>query len=130
MSSIISPPKGYRRVSIKGVCYFAHRLIWLYCKGNWPKGEIDHISGCRDDNRMVNLRDTSRQQNAFNMRRHSDGASGFKGVHYQPQYGTWRARIYPGGRQVNLGSFGTSQEAHAAYCAAAEKYFGKFARAG
>jgi hypothetical protein len=49
---------GYRYIEIDGVEYKACDLAWLYVHGAWPIGEIQHINGNRDDNRLVNLRDT------------------------------------------------------------------------
>jgi len=36
---------GYRRIQAKGRDYPAHWLVWLYFKGKWPNGEVDHIDG-------------------------------------------------------------------------------------
>jgi hypothetical protein len=35
---------GYRRIQAKGRDYPAHWLVWLYFKGKWPNGEVDHIN--------------------------------------------------------------------------------------
>jgi hypothetical protein len=49
---------GYRYIEIDGVEYKACDLAWLYVYGVWPIGEIEHINGERDDDRIANLRDT------------------------------------------------------------------------
>src|SRR5438874_447160 len=61
-SSLKSKP--YLRLRIDGQLYYAHRLAWLYVHGDLPE-MIDHVSGDTLDNRMVNLRKATRQQNAF-----------------------------------------------------------------
>ncbi len=44
-----------------------HRAVWAVCKGEWPKGTIDHINNNVDDNRIENLRECSMSENRFNM---------------------------------------------------------------
>lgn len=46
---------GYRRITVDGRGYPAHRLAWLHVHGRWPQGEIDHINGIKHDNRLANL---------------------------------------------------------------------------
>lgn len=57
-----------------------------------------------------------------------DNAAGFKGVNSIGK--RWRARITVLGLRIDLGSYDTPEEAHAAYCAAARTYFGEFANHG
>ena len=60
---------GYRVINIDGVAYYAHRLAWLYVHGEHPAGEIDHINAIPADDRIANLRQCSRSENARNTRR-------------------------------------------------------------
>lgn len=117
---------GYRLIRVDGHKYMAHRLAWLYTTGRWPLGEIDHINRDGLDNRIVNLRDASRSQNAGNQKRRTTNTSGLKGA--SPLRGKWQGKICVRGEQIYLGLFDTPEAAHAAYCAAAEKHFGEFAR--
>jgi len=86
---------GYKRVRVKigdkKHEFLAHRLAWFIAEGKWPKGEIDHINGVRDDNRLINLRSVTRAENAKNLKRRSDNSSGFSGV-IRHQTG-WKVRI-------------------------------------
>lgn len=57
---------GYKRGFIFGNRYLAHRVAWLWYYGNWPVEEIDHLNHIRDDNRIENLREVSREENSKN----------------------------------------------------------------
>ena len=119
---------GYRQIKIDGVTYLAHRLVWFYRYGTWPVSEVDHINCSRDDNRFSNLREANRSQNTQNARKRTASKSGLKGVSWHRGMGQWAARISAQGRRMHLGYFKTQTEAHIAYCAAAERLHGKFAR--
>lgn len=117
---------GYRPIKVDGHRYLAHRLAWLYQTGEWPTDVIDHINGDPSDNRIANLREASRFQNQQNQGVRKNNTSGFKGVSLSR--GRWCAEIRVHGKKKSLGSFDTPEEAHAAYCTAAEQFHGKFAR--
>lgn len=119
-------PNGYRTIAVDREVNLAHRLAWLLVYGEWPDGDLDHINGERDDNRIVNLRLATRAQNNMNARRPCSNTSGYKGASFCR--GKWDARIGIDGKDVYLGSFDTPEEAHAAYANAASKVFGEFAR--
>jgi HNH endonuclease len=121
---------GYRRIRIDGRLYLAHRLAWLYVHGECPAGEIDHINGVKDDNRIVNLRPATDAQNRWNIDRHKNNKSGFKGVARDSRRlaRPWKAGITVNGRRIRLGQFRTAEEASAAYEAAAREHHGPFAR--
>jgi hypothetical protein len=121
-------PDGYRRVCINYHIYLAHRLIWLIMTGRWPEPEVDHKNTKRDDNRWDNLRQATVAQNTNNTGLRSTNISGFKGVYLHQ--GRWVAQISSGGKQRYLGGFDTPQEAHRAYCEAADKFHGEFANHG
>ena len=57
---------GYWIIGIDGVRHSAHRLVWMYVYGFYPK-EIDHQNHIRTDNRLVNLRATDRVGNGKNI---------------------------------------------------------------
>lgn len=120
---------GYVLVRIEGHAFRAHRVAWLLQTGEWPTLDVDHINGVRTDNRWCNLRAATRSQNLQNMGRRRDNLSGVKGVGYDRAKRRWRAQIKVDGRNLHVGRFDTKEEAAAAYAAAAEKYFGEFARA-
>lgn len=129
-----SPDKdGYTRIRIRGVRYAASRLAFLWMIGRFPSADCDHANGNPRDDRWPNLREATTVQNLQNKRIQSNNTSGFKGVCRHVDKGgwtgKWRARIKFEGKYIHLGLFENPIEAHRAYVAAADKYFGEFARA-
>lgn len=57
---------GYIETTLDGTNLKVHRLVWFVEHGVWSEGEIDHINGKRDDNRIKNLRDVLRRTNMEN----------------------------------------------------------------
>jgi hypothetical protein len=122
-------PNGYRRIAYQGVRYEEHRLAWLFTHGRWPEALIDHINRDPGDNRLCNLREATRSQNAANKKAHSTGRSGLKGASFHKPTGRWQAQIMRDGKKRFLGLFDTAEDAHAAYVVAARAEFAEFARA-
>ena len=123
--------KGYINIMVDGRLYPAHRLAWLYEHGIWPQGQIDHINGVKADNRIANLREATNGQNKQNMRSaRADNGSGLLGVRWHDRDQRWHARIMLDGKAKHLGSFGSSEEAQAAYLAAKRELhdFGEIAK--
>ena len=117
-----SPSHGYITIVLDGVRYPAHRLAWLFTYGSWPTGEIDHINGRRDDNRIENLRDVPKRLNGHN--RHGPNrdnkSSGLLGVTRNGKNG-WMAQITVDGERRYLGTFKDPEIAHAVYVSAKRK---------
>jgi hypothetical protein len=118
----------YRRVWVAGHQYSAHRLAWLYFYGVWPSGEVDHINGDGTDNRIANLRDATRGQNATNALAQKSSKTGLRGVHYHPGAKKYRAQICKNLKITHLGYFDTPEAAHQAYLSAARTIHGEFVR--
>jgi hypothetical protein len=114
---------GYIVIGIKGSAYNLHRLIWLWVKGEMPKNEIDHINGNIVDNRWLNLREVTRQENAFNRKTRSDKkCSSFIGVMSRGK--KWMAIIRVDGKRMSFGTYPTEEEAHQAYLHAKRLFHG------
>jgi hypothetical protein len=120
--------KSYRQVMVDGCTLYVHRVIVLLETGIEP-AEVDHRDGNGLNNKWNNLRACSKQENARNIKRHSNSTSPFKGITFDKERGLWAARIRPKkGHTKHLGRFKTATAAAQAYRAAALKYHGKFAR--
>ena len=117
---------GYVRIMVIGKSFKAHRLAWLYIYGEFPKNEVDHINGIRNDNRLCNLREATNAQNQQNQRNpHSNNKLGYLGVRFHKVTGKYMSEISINGKYKYLGIFISPQEAHDAYLLA-KKEFHKF----
>ena len=108
---------GYAQIAFNGRTHTAQRLAWLYVHGAWPVGVIDHINRNRADNRIENLRDVGRPENAHNSVARQNSQSGIKGVSLRslrkgrrPKK-AWRADIMINGTRKFLGNFYTVEDA-------------------
>lgn len=116
-----SPHNGYIQVGLFGRRYYAHRLAWFLHYGRWPQGELDHVNGNRADNRIENLREVTRDENAQNRRKaQGNNKLGVLGVYRHSE--RFRAQIMAAGGRIHLGLFDTVEEAHAAYVAAKRRF--------
>ena len=71
---------GYLILKIKGRRFKAHHIAWLLCYGDFPKHELDHINRNRSDNRIDNLRESNRKEQAKNTYRKKNPETGVIGV--------------------------------------------------
>lgn len=104
---------GYLTIRINGKPYLAHRLAWLYIYGEWPKNQIDHINGIRDDNRITNLRNVTNRENHQNKKEHRGGK--LVGASFHKTANKWESQIQINGKRKFLGYYNTELEAHEAY---------------
>jgi hypothetical protein len=109
-----TPTNGYVQIGLGGELFKAHQLAWLFVHGAWPELDMDHINGIRSDNRIVNLREATREVNQQNLRKpHADNRNGLLGV--VTNHARFSARIMVRGKPIYLGTFATPEQAHAAY---------------
>ncbi|MGM8711108.1 HNH endonuclease signature motif containing protein [Enterobacter hormaechei subsp. steigerwaltii] len=119
---------GYSKVMINKKQYYHHRIAWLLHYGYMPESPIDHINTDKLDNRICNLRLVSHKENCRNKRLYANNTTGFKGVCWSKLSQKYTSSICVNGKSIHLGYFNEPSEAHDAYCKAAEKHFGKYAR--
>jgi hypothetical protein len=87
----------------------------------------DHRSLNTLDNRRSNLRKATRSQNQHNRGKSGNNTSGYKGV-FRLWNGTYFSQICVRGEVHYLGIFSSARAAHRAYCVAAKRLHGEFAR--
>lgn len=115
---------GYAYFDPRGSCkrVLMHRLI-----SRAPADMVvDHVNGEPADNRRSNLRICTHAQNMRNRKTSKANKTGFKGVY--AVRGRWASQIQFEGKGIHLGTFRSPEEAHLAYCEAAKRYHGEFAR--
>lgn len=95
-------PQGYVIIRYKGKAYKAHRLAWLYIKGIWPVGLIDHKNGVKSDNWIDNLHDVTSVVNSQNRRKAKNRAVG---VMWWKRDSKYQAHIRHGGKNMYLGRY-------------------------
>lgn len=119
---------GYRKGTLLGRTYLAHRVIWAVHQGEWPSDQLDHADSDKLNNRIGNLREATASENMRNQGTQKSNKSGYKGVSWSARATAFQAYIRAEGRRIFLGYHATAEAAHAAYCEAAKKYHGEFAR--
>ena len=105
-----------------------HRQILGLGYGDPRQG--DHKNHDTLDNTDDNLQVASPAENSYNRRKHCTSNNPYKGVSFHKATGKWQAQIQVHGKKIFLGIFETAELAYAAYCKAAEQYFGAFACVG
>lgn len=110
------------QLNIFGKRFKLHRVIWAFCTGRWPEGDVDHIDGDPQNNRIQNLRDVPHAENQKNLKLNRNNKSGVTGVAFLARTGRWKAVIQSEGKAHHLGYFGTKSEAIAARKAAEKRF--------
>lgn len=104
---------GYLVLRVNRRSMVAHQAIWLMEHGYSPD-EIDHRDQDRSNNRLGNLREVTRLENAKNHTLQINNTSGHVGVYWDRSRSLWRAYVYRGKRQRHLGHFSDIEDAVAA----------------
>ena len=89
---------------------------------------IDHIDNDRSNNRLINLRIATNAQNGCNRGSQVNNKCGVKGCYWHEKDKVWRSVITAGGKQINLGTFRSLEDAANAYWAASKRYHGQFSK--
>lgn len=118
--------KVYWHIKVDGVALKRSHIVFLFAHGRWPDNQVDHISGDSLDDRIVNLREATAMQNAWNHKRRAKRSHCPMGIRRMAS-GRYQARIACNKRTVYLGTFATEHEATQAYQQQRKELFGEFA---
>lgn len=119
--------QGYVMLPVDSKTYRAHRLAWLYAHGRFPKEAIDHINAVKNDNRLCNLREATKQQNERAKGLRCNNTSGTTGVYWSRAAKKWQAFIKVDQQVRYLGIYEDKNLAVSARHAAEKTLFGEFA---
>lgn len=119
--------KGYKYVWIDGKHYTFGRVIFLMFHGYTPE-KVSFIDGNCQNTRIENLREATQSQINCSAQKRKDNTSGYKGIYLHKLTGRYVAQITKNKKYYHLGFFDTPKEAYKAYCKAAKKLHGEFAR--
>ena len=114
---------GYVMSYSKGQYVLMHRIIMNALDFKEEKLVVDHINHFTNDNRKINLRLITHQQNSMNKKKLNE----HMGVFYDKTHEKWVAEIGYNNENIKLGYFKDIEKAIEARKQAEEKYFGEFA---
>lgn len=117
---------GYRRVSIGGVRYLVHRIIFFMHRGCEPE-VVDHIDRDPTNNAIENLRAATKTENSHNCGLRADNSSGFRNVTWHNQKRKWQVALMQAGRRKSYGLYHDKEEAGRVSEAARKAQHGGFA---
>ena len=123
----IGTTSGYKAVSINNQSYTAGRIIFLMFHGYIPE-RVCFIDRNPQNTRIENLRAATISQMKCGSKKRKDNNSGYKGVYFHYKTNKYTAQIQKHQKRYNLGYFDTPKDAYKAYCKAAKKLHGEFAR--
>lgn len=114
----------YLRVGRKEL--LAHRVAWRLYYGVWP-ARMDHKDRDRSNNRINNLREATKEQNAQNRLFKTRYAS--KCIYFDPSHPSrkkYRVRVQVDGRRKHIGWYETEEQAKEAAIEAIRASHGEF----
>lgn len=102
---------GYRVITLFGLSYPAHHVAWFLHHKVWAEGQLDHQNQQRDDNRLVNLREVTKAENAQNRSRRRETVTGEHGIWFDRRRNKYVAEITMNGKRVYLKRFDNADDA-------------------
>jgi len=133
--SVRIEPFGYKsyKLSItynkKQFTISCSRIVFFLANGFFTKGKmIDHIDGDSLNNKLENLREATRSQNAQNSKIAKNNTSGHKGVSWHKKTGKWAVKVRLKGKHIYLGVYKNLEDAIKVAIEARKKFHGEFGR--
>ena len=123
----ISKSRKVYFVTVNSHTYSAGRLVFLMFHGYLPE-YVSFVDGNGTNVKIENLRAATRSQLTTFAKITKSNYLGYKGAFLDKRTGKYFAQIMKNKKFYYLGTFDTPQEAHKAYCKAAKKLHGEFAR--
>jgi hypothetical protein len=123
----ISKSRKVYHVTVNSHNYSAGRLVFLMFHGYLPE-YVSFVDGDGTNVKIENLRAVTRSQLTTFAKITKSNSSGYKGAFLDKRTGKYVAQIVKNKKFYYLGTFDTPQEAYKAYCKAAKKLHGEFAR--
>ena len=118
--------KMYWVIKINKTTYKRGRLMFFYIHGKFPTPCLDHINGDSLDDRIVNLREATVIENAWNHKKRKRTVNLPMGIRSMAN-GKFQARIGYKSKQIHLGVFDTVDEAKKVYEIKRKELYGEFA---
>ena len=117
-----SPIDGYQtyKININYKKYTLSRVIYKCFNNDWDIEDssqnnfIDHINNNSLDNRIVNLRILTHQQNQFN--------TNARGTCFVKNRNCWSAQLHINGKKISKSGFKTEEAAHQHYLLLKQQY--------
>ena len=115
---------NYFTAKIDGKSVGLHKLIMDDIENKY---DIDHIkTENKYDNRKLNLRRVTRQQNGRNRRLSKNNTSGVSGVCWHSRDKVWEVSIKVNYKRISLGRYTNFEDAKSARLQAEEEYYGEY----
>ena len=119
--------KNYMVIDLGDTMKQVHRLVAeAFLLNPENKKCIDHIDGDTINNKLINLRYATNQENSFNQKLSVHNTSGSKGVCYDKSKKKWKSSIKLNSKSIHLGYFERIEDAIQARQIKANEMFGEF----
>lgn len=120
---------GYRKGIFCRKALKHSRVAWALHYAEQPPEFIDHINGDKADDRIVNLRAVTKQQNNRNVVARKRSTTGVCGVSFHTRIRKYQVAIKnEAGRQIHLGYYDDLELASLVRKEAERIYYGEYAR--
>lgn len=128
IAGFVSKQKGYWLLTLRDQKVLGHIAAWCCYYGKYPKTYLDHIDLDKNNNRISNLRLSSKSNNGANRPPQINNTSGYKGVFWSKAAKKWMVQIKIRNRLCYGGLFTSKIDAASRYDEMATRGFGEHAR--